>query len=212
MRNPTRQNLLLTLAHPHPAAPLPPPPLSLCPPPARLTRLTPPTPLPPILPTPCTLRSLRPSSLRPAGNGDSTMQSLHSAITAPCNHLLRSTRQLPNSPSLRLSNKPESRQAGKLASWRAPRPLAPRPPAVSFTLHHIPAPRRPYPGVSKHRPPALASAPPPTKDGGPAYRGEFITPPPCARRLTPPVDCSATPPPYPAPHNLIALCNHCTLL
>ena len=63
-------------------------------------------------------RSLRPSSLHPAGNGDSTMQSLHSAITAPCNHLLRSTCQLPNSPSLRLPNKSKSRQVGKLASAR----------------------------------------------------------------------------------------------
>ena len=89
-------------------------PFSLCPPPARLTRLTPPhTPAYTLHP-----RSLRPSSLHPAGNGDGTMQSLHSAITAPCNHLLRSTSQLPNSPSLRLPNKSKRRQVGKLASAR----------------------------------------------------------------------------------------------
>lgn len=41
--------------------------------------------------------------------------------------------------------------------------------------------------------------PPPVQRGGaPAYRGEFITP--CALAILPlPVDCSATPPPYPAP-------------
>ena len=107
-------------------------------------------------------RSLRPSSLHPAGNGDSTMQSLHSAITAPCNHLLRSTRQLPNSPTSQQVGKPISRKVGKLAS--APPPGSPPARLIVHTSSH-PRPRRPYPGVSKHRPPALAPAPPPTKDG-----------------------------------------------
>ena len=68
----------------------------------RLTRLP---------PTPATHpaytlhpRSLRPSLIAPAGNGDSTMQSLHSAITALCNHLLRPA-------------PPTSQQVEKSVSW-----------------------------------------------------------------------------------------------
>ena len=141
MRNPTRQNLLLTLAHPHPAAPLPPP-LSLCPPPARLTRLTPHTPAahPAYTLHP---RSLRPSSLRPAGNGDSTMQSLHSAITAPCNHLLRPTRQLPNKSKSRQVEKPTSWQVGERpAPWLPARPL--------YRSHFIPPCTRLNPPAAEH--------------------------------------------------------------
>lgn len=159
MRNPTRQNLLLTLAHPHPAAPLPLLPARSHPPTWRSLRPLPylgvnqETPYYTVAPRP---RSLRPSSLHPAGNGDSTMQSLHSAITAPCNHLLRSTRQLPNSPTSQQVGKPISRKVGKLAS--APPPGSPPARARTRTTTH--------------------------QGRGPAYRGEFITPPPCARRLT----------------------------
>ena len=112
-------------------------------------------------------RSLRPSSLHPAGNSDSTMQSLHSAITAPCNHLLRSTRQLPNSPSLRLPNKSKSRQVEKPTNRKVGERTAPW----------------------IYRPPELA--PPTTKDGGaPAYRSSSSHP---AGKPHPP----ARSPPYP---------------
>ena len=115
-------------------------------------------------------RSLRPSSLHPAGNGDSTMQSLHSAITAPCNHLLRSTRQLPNSPSLRLPNKSKSQQIGKPTNRKVGERTAPW----------------------IYRPPELA--PPTTKDGGaPRVSFQFITPPPVNHHPVPAASFSPLP-------------------
>ena len=173
MRNPTRQNPFTCSCAPPPcstsaslARPLAPgvtftvdhtsflspcctassPPFSLCPPNAA----NPPTPAahPAYTLHP---RSLRPSSLHPAGNGDSTMQSLHSAITAPCNHLLWSIRRLPNSPSLRLPNKSTSQQVGKLAS--APPPGSPPARLIVHTSSHPrPAPPLPRGGKPKTHP------------------------------------------------------------
>lgn len=86
-------------------------PFSLCPPPARLTRLTPPTPLP----TPCTrARCVLPLCIPPvtvtAQCSHCTLLSLHLAITSS---------GLPaNLPTLRLPNKSKRRQVGKLASAR----------------------------------------------------------------------------------------------
>ena len=188
MRNPTRQNLLLALAHTQHGTPpcstsssltrtlapahlaLAPAvtftvdhtsflspcctasshPPSLCPPPARLTRLPPHTPLPPILPTPCTrVRCVLPLCTPPvtviAQCSHCTLLSLHLAITSS---------GLPaNFPTLQVSDFPTSRKADKSESWQVGERTAPWLPARS--------PRR--------------------------------------AALTPPVDCSATPPPYPAP-------------
>lgn len=84
-------------------------------------------------------RSLRPSSLHPAGNGDSIMQSLHSAITAPCNHLPRSTSQLANSPTSQQVEKTTSRKVGKRPPYNAGEP-----PRIVVSSSH-PARSPPYP-------------------------------------------------------------------
>ena len=119
----------------------------------RLTRLP---------PTPATHpaytlhpRSLRPSSPHPAGNGDSTMQSLHSAITAPCNHLLR-----PAPPTSQQVEKSVSWQVGKSTSWHTP-------PTTSSTGDQLARPR-PRTATSTHplsTAPAVArlNVPPPAR-------------------------------------------------
>lgn len=112
----------------------------------RLTRLP---------PTPATHpaytlhpRSLRPSSPHPAGNGDSTMQSLHSAITAPCNHLLR-----PAPPTSQQVEKSVSWQVGKSTSWHTP-------PTTSSTGDQLARPN-----VPPHPPPLPPGRPPPISRG-----------------------------------------------
>ena len=108
-----------------------------------------------------------PSLLAPAGNGDSTMQSQHSAITAQRNHPppvpSSSNRGTAPPPSAAKTSQPHSflLPGGKPKTRCPPAHLCYRrsPTPVTFTPHHTPSP---YPGVDRHPyHPATGERPPP---------------------------------------------------